>query len=78
MTISRLFKTIFLFSLITLFFACNTDELENKIAALEAERLASADQLKGKEEIIVDFIGSLNEIEDNLGKIKEREKMIED
>ncbi|MDB4534590.1 hypothetical protein N9242_06940, partial [Vicingaceae bacterium] len=76
MMISKLFKTTFLLGLITIFFACNTDELENKIAALEAEKLESANQLGGKEELIVDFIGSLNEIEENLATIKERENII--
>ena len=35
MTISKLFKTTFLLGLIAVFFACNTDELEDKIAKLE-------------------------------------------
>ncbi|MBL4594668.1 MAG: hypothetical protein JKX68_12765 [Flavobacteriales bacterium] len=76
MTISRLFKATFLFGLVTLFFACNTDELENKIAALEAEKLEANNNLEGKEAIIVDFIGSMNEIEANLATIKERENII--
>lgn len=76
MTISKLFKTSLLFGLIAIFFACNTDELENKIAELEAEKLEASNQLNGKEELIVDFIGSLNEIEGNLALIKEREDII--
>ena len=76
MTISKLFKTTFLLSLITFLFACNTDELENKIAALEAEKLEANTNLEGKEAIIVDFMGSMNEIEANLAKIKERENII--
>jgi len=76
MTISKLFKTTFLFGLITLFFACNTDELEQKIAALEAEKLEANSDLEGKEAVIVDFIGSMNEIEANLATIKERENII--
>ena len=76
MTISRLFKATFLLSLITLFFACNTDELENKIAELEAEKLEANSNLEGKEAVIVDFMGSMNEIEANLAKIKERENII--
>ncbi len=76
MTISKLFKNTFLLGLITILFACNTEELENKIAELEAEKVEAADQLTGKEELIVDFIGSLNEIEGNLAKIKERENII--
>ena len=76
MAISRLFKITFLLSLITLLFACNTDELENKIAELEAEKLEANGNLEGKEAIIVDFIGSMNEIEANLAEIKEREDLI--
>ncbi len=76
MTISRLFRATFLFSIVTLFFACNTDELESKIAELEAEKLEANSNLEGKEAIIVDFMGSMNEIEANLAKIKERENII--
>jgi len=76
MAISKLFKITFLFSLITIFFACNTDELEQKIADLEAEKLEANGNLEGKEAIIVDFMGSMNEIEANLAKIKERENII--
>ena len=76
MTISKLFRATFLFSLITVFFACNTDELEKKIAQLEAEKLEANGNLEGKEAIIVDFMGSMNEIESNLATIKEREGII--
>ena len=68
-------QNVFL-SLITLTFSCNTDELENKIAELEAEKLEANGNLEGKEAIIVDFIGSMNEIEANLAEIKEREDLI--
>lgn len=53
-------------------FSCNSDELENKIAELEAEKLESSGQLNEKEEVIVEFIGSMNEIQENLARIKER------
>lgn len=76
MTVSKLFKTTFLLSLVTLFFACNTDELEQKIADLEADSLEANSNLEGKEAIIVDFMGSMNEIEANLATIKERENII--
>jgi len=76
MRVSKLFKATFLLSLITIFFACNTDELERKIAELEAEQLEASGQLAGKEELIVDFIGSMNEIQENLATIKERENII--
>ena len=76
MTISKLVKTTFLLSLVTLFFACNTDELEQKIAELEAQNLEANGSLEGKEAIIVDFMGAMNEIEANLATIKERENII--
>jgi DNA repair exonuclease SbcCD ATPase subunit len=76
MMTSRFFKIIFLLSFITVFYACNNDELENKIAELEAEKTEASGQLDGKEEVIVDLIGSMNEIQENLLKIKERENII--
>jgi len=76
MKVSKLFKTTLLLGLITIIFACNTDELESKIAELEAENIETANQINGKEEMISDFIGSLNEIEGNLAIIKERENII--
>ena len=76
MIMSKLFKSTLLFGLIAIFFACNTDELESKIAELEAEKVEAASQIEGKEGMIVDFIVSLNEIEGNLAKIKERENII--
>lgn len=76
MITSRLLKFAFLLSLFTVFYACNTDELENKIADLEAENLENVDELGSKEEVIVDLIGSMNEIQENLAKIKERENLM--
>lgn len=76
MIVSKLVKKTLLLSLVTLFFACNTDELENKIAELEAQKLEANGNLEGKETLIVDFIGSMNEIEANLATIKERENII--
>jgi hypothetical protein len=76
MIISKRFKMPFLCLLIGLFSACNTDALENKIAELEADKVESNQQKKVKNELIDDFIGSLNDIESNLLKIKERENLI--
>lgn len=58
------------------FFSCNTDELENKIAELEAEKAEAAGQLDDKEGLIVEFIGDMNEIQTNLAAIKEREDLM--
>lgn len=57
-------------------FSCNTDELEGEIADLEAQNADNQTQLNEKEEVIVEFIGSMNEIQDNLAKIKERENIM--
>lgn len=72
----KLFKALLLMTCVTLFFSCNTDELESKIAELEAEKLESNGQLDDKEGLIVEFIGDMNEIQANLAEIKEREKLM--
>lgn len=72
----KLFKALLLMTCVTAFFSCNSDELENKIAELEAEKLESSGQLNEKEEVIVEFIGSMNEIQENLARIKEREDIM--
>ncbi|MDG1477923.1 MAG: hypothetical protein P8Q14_12305, partial [Vicingaceae bacterium] len=72
----KFLKTTLFLSVITLLFACNTDELEKKIADLEAEKIEANGNLEGKEELIVDFMASMNEIQANLSTIKERENII--
>jgi len=72
----KFLKATFFLSVITLLFACNTDELEKKIADLEAEKIEANGNLEGKEELIVDFMASMNEIQANLSTIKERENII--
>ncbi|MDF1671906.1 MAG: hypothetical protein P1U41_00235 [Vicingaceae bacterium] len=72
----KLFKALLLMVCVNVFFSCNTDELENKIAELEAEKLESNGQLDDKEELIVEFIGDMNEIQANLAQIKERENLM--
>lgn len=73
---SKTLKATFFFSAIMILFACNSDELEKKIADLEAEKIEANGSLEGKEEIIVDFMASMNEIQANLSTIKERENII--
>lgn len=60
----------------TLFFSCNNDELENRISDLQQDSLSAASELNGKEEEILTYISSLNEIQENLVQIKEREKLM--
>jgi len=73
---STIFKLTLFLSLITLLFGCNTDELEQKIAALEADKIEAESSSDVKEELIVDFMSSMNEIQENLSMIKERENII--
>tara|TARA_B110000459_G_C16603945_1_gene492534 strand:- start:186 stop:1076 length:891 start_codon:yes stop_codon:yes gene_type:complete len=73
---SNFFKVTLLLSLVTFFFACNTDELEQKIADLEVDRIEANGSLEVKEELILDFMSSMNEIQANLSTIKERENII--
>jgi len=60
----------------TLFFSCNNDELENRINDLQQDSLSAVSELNGKEEEILTYISSLNEIQENLVEIKEREKLM--
>jgi len=73
---SKFFKLTLLLSVIILLFGCNTDELEQKIAALEADKIEAESSSELKEELIVDFMTSMNEIQANLSTIKERENII--
>lgn len=59
-----------------LFFSCNNDELENRISDLQQDSLSAVSELNGKEEEILTYISSLNEIQENLSQIKEREKLM--
>jgi len=60
----------------TLFFSCNNYELENLIDDLQQDSLNAINELNGKEEEILTYISSLNEIQENLVEIKEREKLM--
>lgn len=75
MIISKTFRTLLLVSLTPLFFAC-TGELEEKIADLEKEKQIADSNLVNNEVMIVDFINSMNEIEENLAEIKEKEDIV--
>jgi len=65
-----------LLGIVILLSACNTDELEQKIADLEADKIEAYCKLEGKEELLVEFVSSMNEIQENLSKIKEHENII--
>lgn len=69
-------KKAILVSLVAAFlFSCNTKLKEEK-ERLEQENLQLIDQLDTKEETLNEFLGALNEIEENLSAIREKEKMI--
>ncbi len=69
-------KKAIIASLLAVFlFSCNTKLKEEK-EQLEKANIELKDQLSTQENTLNDFLGSLNEIETNLGTIKEREKMI--
>ena len=76
MKTKRTLKYTILFGLLTLFISCNNDELENKITELEKDKLGASHSLNEKEEVILALVNSINEIEDNLSKIKEQENII--
>lgn len=69
-------KPIALIFITTLFFACNTDELENKIADLEQQNHELQGGSNAKDGQIEEYIKSMNEIYDNLAVIKEKENLI--
>lgn len=74
---SNKFNTLLvLSSLLLLLFSCNNDELENKISELQQDSIAAVNQLNSKEEEILTYISSLNEIQENLAQIKEKEKIM--
>jgi DNA repair exonuclease SbcCD ATPase subunit len=75
MNTTKIFRTLLILSLTPLFFAC-TGELEEKISDLEAERRLDSAEIGNKEEMIIEFINSMNEIEGNLATIKEKENII--
>ncbi|MEM8967619.1 MAG: hypothetical protein AAGE93_14465 [Bacteroidota bacterium] len=58
-------------------FGCNHKELENQVAALEAERQQMVTAVEQKDVALTEFMESLATVEDNLQKIRERELNIE-
>lgn len=58
-------------------FACNTEELENKISSLEAEKENLSQKYQAKDSSLASFIHSFAEIESNLAEIREREMNIQ-
>jgi len=69
-------KSIALLFTVALFFACNTDELENKIADLEQQNHELQGGSTVKDGQIEEYMKSMNEIYDNLAVIKEKENLI--
>lgn len=75
MTLNKL-KTFAIILTASLLFACNTDELENRIAELEQENQELQGGVGEKDGQIEEYMKSMNEIYDNLAAIKEKENVI--
>lgn len=69
-------KTILLASVLVLLFSCKNEEMENKIADLENQNTALNNGSTEKDNQIETYIQSLNEIQDNLAAIKEKQKIV--
>lgn len=57
-------------------FASCTQKVQEEVERLQQENLELKDQLTTKDQTFNDFFGSLNEIEENLALIKEKENII--
>jgi len=62
---------------LALMFSCQNKELENQVAALEAERQQMLAAVEHKDAALTEFMESLATVEDNLRQIRERELNIE-
>ncbi|MEM9671555.1 MAG: hypothetical protein AAF992_03125 [Bacteroidota bacterium] len=62
---------------LALMFGCQNKELENQVAALEAERQQILAAVEHKDAALTEFMESLATVEDNLHQIRERELNIE-
>lgn len=69
-------KTILLASVLVLLFSCKDEEMENKIADLENQNTELNNGSTEKDNQIETYIQSLNEIQDNLAAIKEKQKIV--
>lgn len=69
-------KIVFLLGIITSFFACNTEEYENRISDLQQDSLETSNFSQEQAEQINDYMRSINEIQENLALIKEKENII--
>lgn len=69
-------KTILLASVLVLLFSCKDEEMENKIADLENQNTELNNGSTEKDNQIETYIQSLNEIQDNLKAIKEKQKIV--
>ena len=61
----------------TLFFACDSAEMEKKIDQLQVQNIALQKDAKGKQAALASFMESFNEIEKNLREIRAREMNLE-
>lgn len=69
-------KTILLASILVLLFSCKDEEMEKKVADLENQNTELNNNSSEKDNQIETYIQSLNEIQDNLKAIKEKQKIV--
>lgn len=69
-------KRIILLAIVAFAFASCTQKVQEEVERLQQENLELKDQLTTKDQTFNDFFGSLNEIEENLALIKEKENII--
>lgn len=68
-------KNLFLLLFVIVFFSCNQQD-NSEIAQLQAEKDSLILQSEMKDKTINDFFSSLNDIENNLKEIKEKENIV--
>ena len=71
-------KTIFLIATTSfLLFACDNQEMEEKVSQLQAQNVALQEETQEKDAALTTFMESFNEVEKNLREIRAREMNIE-
>lgn len=69
-------KKYFIVALLSVFMASCGQQAKEEVVKLQEEKLALQEQLKTQEDTFNQFFGELNQIEENLALIKEKERII--
>jgi len=69
-------KKILIIAAVSLFLASCGQQMNEEVEKLQQENLALQDQLNTQEDTFNEFFGALNQIEENLALIKEKENII--